>query len=372
MKPAALCLLIALLGYGQILLAGNSALQDAQQRMQRLQQDIHQLQHQLQAKEKKTRLLNRELADSEKKIGPLALQLQRTEAALQRTRSILAQQEQHIQQLQTQQRQQQAHLLQHLQSRYKMDNLQILKSLLNLNQASDYSRVLTYYQYLMGSRKAMIAQLHATKHTLLTEQQRYQQQLSQHQKSRQEAQRAQKKLQAERVYQRHILQSLQQDIQQNQQKLLEYQKNEQALSALLKQLHQQSRPRAQRPFAQMRHKLPPPLATRDRQKIAGRQGMSFPGKEGEVVVAVYPGKVVFSDWLKGYGLLLIIDHGQGYMTLYAHNLALLKTNGDEVLQGEAIAQVGHSGGLRENGLYFEIRYRGKAVAAADWLAPSAA
>ena len=83
--------------------------------------------------------------------------------------------------------------------------------------------------------------------------------------------------------------------------------------------------------------------------------------------AVYSGKVVFSDWLKGYGLLLIIDHGQGFMTLYAHNQTLFKQKGDTVTQGIQIASVGHTGGLKQNGLYFEIRQYGKAIPPLKWL-----
>lgn len=97
------------------------------------------------------------------------------------------------------------------------------------------------------------------------------------------------------------------------------------------------------------------------------QGLIFFANEGMPVNAVSTGKVVFSDWLKGYGLLLIIDHGQGFMTLYAHNQSLFKQKGDNVQRGEQIATVGHSGGIKQNGLYFEIRQRGKAVPPLKWL-----
>ena len=97
------------------------------------------------------------------------------------------------------------------------------------------------------------------------------------------------------------------------------------------------------------------------------QGVVFFAQEGAPVTAVFPGKIVFSDWLKGYGLILILDHGQGFMTLYAHNQSLFKQKGDSVIQGEQIATVGHSGGLKQNGLYFEIRQRGKAIPPLRWL-----
>jgi septal ring factor EnvC (AmiA/AmiB activator) len=96
--------------------------------------------------------------------------------------------------------------------------------------------------------------------------------------------------------------------------------------------------------------------------------MFFLAQEGAPVTAVLPGKVVFSDWLNGYGLLLIIDHGQGMMSLYAHNESLFKSKGTLVKPGEQIATVGHTGGIRENGLYFELRSRGKVIPPRQWLA----
>jgi murein hydrolase activator len=97
------------------------------------------------------------------------------------------------------------------------------------------------------------------------------------------------------------------------------------------------------------------------------QGITFFAAEGTPVYAVYSGKIVFSDWLNGYGLLLIIDHGQGFMTLYAHNQSLFKRKGSTVGTGEQIAAVGHSGGIKQNGLYFEVRKHGKTVSPREWL-----
>ncbi len=117
----------------------------------------------------------------------------------------------------------------------------------------------------------------------------------------------------------------------------------------------------------MRRKLPKPVQTKPNGFQRMNQGLTFFAAEGAPVTAVYPGKVVFSDWLNGYGLLLIIDHGQGFMTLYAHNQSLFKSKGTNVIQGEQIATVGHSGGLKQNGLYFEVRHGGKAVPPLEWL-----
>lgn len=98
-------------------------------------------------------------------------------------------------------------------------------------------------------------------------------------------------------------------------------------------------------------------------------GLLIAGSAGEEVHAVADGRVAFANWLKGYGLLLIVDHGHGVMSLYANNDALLKNAGDVVRAGDALATVGSSGGQGRNALYFEIRLNGKAVDPRAWLRP---
>lgn len=88
---------------------------------------------------------------------------------------------------------------------------------------------------------------------------------------------------------------------------------------------------------------------------------------GEEVRAVAAGEVVYSDWLRGFGNLIIIDHGKDYLTVYGNNDALLREVGDEVTGGDAIASVGASGGGAETGLYFEIRHQGRPVDPLQWV-----
>jgi septal ring factor EnvC (AmiA/AmiB activator) len=88
--------------------------------------------------------------------------------------------------------------------------------------------------------------------------------------------------------------------------------------------------------------------------------------EGHEVRAVHHGRVAFADWLRGFGLLLIVDHGDGYMTLYGHNQSLFKEVGDWVDVNEPIALVGSSGGRERAGVYFGIRHQGRAVDPTRW------
>ena len=87
--------------------------------------------------------------------------------------------------------------------------------------------------------------------------------------------------------------------------------------------------------------------------------MTIRANTGEPVKAIYAGRVIFADWFQGQGLLMIIDHGNGYMSLYGHNESLLQNAGAWVAGGETIATVGNSGGQSMAALYFEIRLNGQ-------------
>ena len=95
-------------------------------------------------------------------------------------------------------------------------------------------------------------------------------------------------------------------------------------------------------------------------------GVLIGAAEGNDVRAIYHGRVVFADWLRGFGLMTIVDHGDGYMSLYGHNQSLSKQVGDWVEAGEVIASAGSTGGQSEAGLYFEIRINGQAVDPRGW------
>ena len=97
------------------------------------------------------------------------------------------------------------------------------------------------------------------------------------------------------------------------------------------------------------------------------KGLFITAKRGEDVRAVAEGRVVYADWLRGFGNLLIIDHGYRYLTLYANAEALLKQVGDNIRSGEPIATVGNSGGNPESGLYFEMRHEGKPFDPLSWM-----
>ena len=97
------------------------------------------------------------------------------------------------------------------------------------------------------------------------------------------------------------------------------------------------------------------------------KGLFIRASTGQSVHAVADGRVVYADWLRGFGNLLILDHGGGYMSLYGNNEGLLRQLGDPVRAGDAVAQVGATGGVEESGLYFELRHEGKPFDPVKWV-----
>jgi murein hydrolase activator len=155
-------------------------------------------------------------------------------------------------------------------------------------------------------------------------------------------------------------------------------KEEQRLGALIEELRaglSDFPVTAEEPFARLKGRLAWPVAGRlasdyGQPRAPGGptwNGVVLEAAAGTPVRAVYNGRVAFADWLPGLGLLMIIDHGDGYMSLYGHNEALLKEPGDWVTPGEAIGQVGDTGGQATAALYFEIRRDGHPINPHPWM-----
>jgi septal ring factor EnvC (AmiA/AmiB activator) len=180
---------------------------------------------------------------------------------------------------------------------------------------------------------------------------------------------------------REVMAVLNADIQQKGNELNTLQQDAERLVKLLEQLRKQAaaavlEPINRKPFRAAKGKMPWPATGRMAVRFGVRKksgltwdGVMIAAPEGEEVRAVHHGRVVFADWLRGFGLLLIIDHGGGYMTLYGHNQALLKESGEWVDTNEAVATVGRSGGRASTGVYFEVRRKGRPVNPGIWCRP---
>ena len=345
----------------------SSPVQQTQSKLKQLDAQISNLKETLSSAHDKRSVLHKELSGIEKQIGSGISKLRNLQNNINsKEHGIVGLQEQ-VNQLTKQLTTQQNLLMNHVRARYQMGEYQALKWLINQDDPTQISRILTYYQYIVKARQQLIDQIDNTRNSLSESKEKLRNELDINKQLKMELTRHQQELQQNKGYQTTLIQSLNNEIQNKQNTLREAQKNKENLARLLKSLSLQRVAPVSKPFSQMRKKLPLPVQTQRRSLRKMHQGVTFFAEEGAVVTAVYPGKVVFSDWLKGYGLLLIIDHGQGFMTLYAHNQSLFKSKGQTVRQNEQIARVGHSGGIKQNGLYFEIRQRGKAVPPLNWL-----
>jgi septal ring factor EnvC (AmiA/AmiB activator) len=356
-------LIIGFLGLLTLSTYAETTMFQTKAKLQQLEFKINKLEHALNTAHDKNKLLNHELSNTEKKISTGINQLRIIQQDINHKEHKITALKKEITSLNTQLEMQQKLLAKHVRARYSMGEYQPLKWLLNQDDPNQTSRLLTFYEYIVKSRQHLIMHVQSTKKELILNQAKLQQELKEQQQLQKQLSKSQQKLEQDKLYNMAILRGLTQDIHSQEQTLEEYQRNKNNLSHLLKSLAQQSTVYTPRPF--IYKKLPKPVGTNYLKHL--NQGMVFFAPEGSPVAAVSPGKVVFSDWLKGYGLLLIIDHGRGFMTLYAHNQSLFKQKGDSVSQGEQIATVGHSGGIKQNGLYFEIRQRGKAIPPLKWV-----
>lgn len=166
------------------------------------------------------------------------------------------------------------------------------------------------------------------------------------------------------------LAALRSDLSERQQRLAALAHDEEALQRLLEQLRDifadlPERLDGAEPFRSLRGRLPWPVQGTPTRTENG--ALRIAADEGAEVQAIAHGRVAFADWLRGYGLLLIVDHGDGYMSLYGHNETLLKQEGAWVRRGERIAQVGRSGGEPRALLHFELRERGRSIDPRPWL-----
>ena len=333
-----------------------------------LESKITTLEQTLRVVHSKRDTIDQEIARTEKEIGNTVHQLAMIQHNINEKQQQIQVLKQLIDTLTQQLKTQQELLAKHVRALYKMGEYQPIKWLLNQENPYAITRLLTYYQHVVKARQHTIAQVIETQARLNQNQDKLNQETEKQHLLEHQVKQHQAELTQNQHYHAALLLSLDKEIEHKQKTMEDYHHNKNNLSQLIQSLAQQGLSSRHYPLSPIRHHLPKPVQTAPGQIEKLNQGVAFFAEEGTPVTAVYPGKVVFSDWLRGYGLLLIIDHGGGYMTLYAHNQALFKSKGSVVDQGEKIAAVGHSGGLKKNGLYFEVRHGGKAIPPLDWLA----
>lgn len=354
--------------------AKEAELQALRQRIQRLQSD-------LEAKREQQGQLRNALRDSERDIGRATAQLRDLGRKLTRGRARLEElrreQQGQIEQLDNLRER----LARDARGAYAMGRQEQVKLLLNQEQPAAVGRMITYYGYFAEARAGRIEAVHSHLARLEGLQQEIGAETRNLERLRVGQQAEADRLRARQRERQRLLSALQQEIQTDSAQLDRLVQDERQLQELIRSLQEMLAdiPLAvtdQRPFHERKGALQWPvqgslLARFGSRRAAGElqwKGVLIGAPAGTEVRAVSHGRVAFADWLRGFGLLLIIDHGAGYMTLYGHNQSLYKEVGEWVDTGEVIATVGDSGGQSRTGLYFEVRNKGRPVNPVAWCA----
>ncbi|QBL39262.1 peptidase M23 [Stenotrophomonas sp. ASS1] len=357
---------------------------------------------------------SQQLREADEKVARTGRALAQTETALREQGRALAEAEQRRSTLQVNLAQQHRELAGLLRAAYQLGNHAPLKLLLSQDTVADANRALAYHRYLQRERAQRITTLTAD----LKELEALQAQIAERKQKLQGAQQDQKQqaaaLEADRRDRAKTVASLDERFKDQREKEQALGQDAKALETLLANLRAAAaRAEAERRAAARRAaaekaaaeraarqaaahgrpppptKVPPAVASAPAPKVGGlgwplsgnllaRYGGKLPdgrtssgvligAPAGSTVTAVADGTVVFSDWMTGYGMILIVDHGNGYMSLYAHNDTLLKDAGARVSRGDAVAKVGNSGGQGVTALYFELRRGGQPVNPDSWL-----
>ncbi|HAW75811.1 MAG TPA: peptidase M23, partial [Alteromonas australica] len=345
------------------------------------QEKLAELQAELRARQQvldNSKASAKELADvlkaSELDIAKVAKKLTQTNDNLRQLQAEQQSLQQEQSSLKAAIRQQQSLLSSQLKSAFMAGHYDYAKMMFYQEDAKTFERVITYYQYLAKARQseitkfkdnvarletvtASLAEKAASLLALLDEQKNQRAVLLTRQNDR-----------------KKTLAKLNQTIASESERIAALQEDEKALREAI----EAARIAAQRAaeaaqisldgLAKLKGKLSAPVEGRVRKLFGNRRqgqvrwkGIIIDGEEGDAVKSIASGKVLYADWLRGFGLVAIVDHGEGYMSVYGHNQALLKQAGDDVRRGENLALVGRSGGQASPNLYFEIRHKGKAL-----------
>jgi len=347
-------------------------------RLKALEQEISNYKETLDSTQGQKSEIEATLERNEQGINKLINEIDTIEKELDTTNDKVSSLTEKQKELLTVKSEQQYYIEQQVRAAYEIGSQEYLKVLLNQEDPNEIARMLAYYDYFNQARSRQIESYNLT----LLDLDRVTQELAEETvvlESQRRALGAQQKSLANVQKEKQLtLKALINQISTTGSALLKLEQDRGRLEQLLDKLEESlanlDAPRNAQPFAGMQGKLLLPVEGRISHRFGNHRnqgklrwhGIFIDAAEGESVYAVHYGRVVFSDWLRGFGLLMIISHGEGYMSLYGHNQALFRETGDWVSAGEVIAAVGDSGGQDKTGLYFEIRIDGKPNNPQNW------
>jgi septal ring factor EnvC (AmiA/AmiB activator) len=365
--------LLCVLSMSTALTLGSTKSQtDKQQALQRIDQEISGVRERISQAEVEKSTLQQQLKHIDVAIGQQSKKIHHTNQQLQQQRQSLAQLQQQQREHQQQLSKHNSQLQQQMRAAYLLGREDYLKALLNQQDPGNLSRMLHYYQHFNRARLGLVHSLQQTLSEIATLEENIQQQQHELISLLEQQKQDQQHLQASKAKQSTLVQKNAHRLRDEQAHLQKLLQDQQGLQQVLRRIEQGTE---QFSMGKLRGKLSLPTSGRIVEKFGVRtadnsvpnSGIVIQAKVGEAVNAVHAGKVVFADWLGGFGLLIIIDHGQGYMTLYGRNESLYREVGEAVETGDLIATVGQSGGYTKSGLYFAIRQNGKAIDPQKWI-----
>lgn len=352
-------------------------------KLEAVRSEISELDKTLNLNKKTKAELQQQLKQQSLKVSEISRELNQIKQSIAVKDDELLNLQQQLGVTQKQQEKQLEALNQQIRSAFMNAQPSYLKILLSEQSPERISRSNTYYRYFHTARQQQLETLHTTLQNL-TEQEkavyavkRNLDELEQQQLSQQEA------FKQQTVERERTLAALNKKISGQDAQLAALKEEEKNLQSLLDTLAKKA---AKRPpptktvkpserFSSLSGKLQWPLSgkilasygsQRNLDKLSWK-GILIASEKGTSVKASAEGRVVFADWMKGFGLLIIIDHGEQFMTLYGNNDSLLKNTGDTVSAGEVIAQSGDQGVRQTAGLYFEVRHKGSPTNPMQWL-----
>lgn len=347
----------------------------------RTKKDLSQVQVALEQSQAEYQQQQKEIAKQQQKlkahelaIAKNAKALNMAEQSVKKTQQQQAEQQQRAIKLEKQQAQFQRVLAAQLKSAYMAGSDDYSKMLLNQENTAKFERTLSYYNYLNKARIKQLDELKALQIEIAKNQAELEKTKEKLVALFDEQKRRQAALLDAKNERQASLKNLKKQLNKTKNSISYLEENEQTLIATIKELEEEKTTKIELlGLNKNKGRLSWPSKGKLTHKFGQRKhgginwkGVLISASEGTSVNSIDNGQVVFADWLKGYGWVIVLDHGQGFMSLYGHAQTLLKDVGDMVKEGESVALVGQSGGQADSGLYFEIRHKGRAVNPIKW------
>jgi murein hydrolase activator len=379
---------ILCLSFLSILLALSPfTMSDQKADMEKLQKDINDLQKELKKVQGARSAVQQELQKNETEMSDLQKKVEKIQQEINNQNKQIDNLNKDRNDLEKARAKQQAQAAEQIRAAYQLGQQPQFKVFLNQESPERISRMMKYHSYFMAAHAEKMKKYLDTIAQLNELEPQIAQKTLELNKIKEELSKQQSSLQDAQAQRKQTLAKMNTTISSKDKALQNMLEDRRQLQALLQKVARASTslaaapsyvplPSAGEKFSSRKGRLPWPTQGRITHGFGSTQiegqlqwnGVMIGASAGQQVQAVHYGRVVFADYFRGQGLLVIIDHGEGYLSLYAHNQNLFKKAGDAVKAGEIVASVGNTGGQNEAGLYFEIRYQGKAINPTDWLA----